>query len=153
MIWISTKATPNGAIAETSLTLAPMDVDYPDRRDMTVRTSQDGAVVIQRPLRDSRPRRWIWRGYGLNDPTFAAQWAFLESLDYQTRTASGLVATVGIWEDFSGVGGFNKLSGSSRVYTTVRVIQVDRTPRKGGGPISYESVVEFYVEDPAYAAF
>lgn len=116
-------------------------------------TIPDGAIVIQRPLRDSRPRRWLWRGYGMNYAPFASQWAFLQSLDYQTRGAAGLVPTVGICEDVTGIGGFGQLSGGARVYTTCKVIQVTQSPRKGGGPVTYESLVEFYADDPAYAAF
>jgi hypothetical protein len=103
-------------------------------------------------LRDSRPRRWLWSGYGPNDTEFAAQWAFLESLDAKAGLANGFPATVGIWEDVSGVGGFSKAVGSARTYTPVRVVQVSRQPRRGGGPVTYEAVLEFQIEDSNYTA-
>jgi hypothetical protein len=59
---------------------------------------------------------------------------------------------VQVWEDVSGAGGFARMNGDNRVYTPVRIVQANRTPR-GGGPVNYESVLEFYVDDPTYAAF
>jgi hypothetical protein len=144
-----------GALVEVEAPLlAPMDIEYPERRLHKVLTTNDGATVIQRPLRDSRPRKWIWRGHGRLSEPFASQWALLERLEYRARLASGLVPTVGIWEDVSGTGGFGRRDESgSRVYTTVKLLQANRTPRQGGGPVIYDSVVEFYVDDPTYQAF
>ena len=52
-------------------------------------------------------------------------------------------------------GGFNRLDGSTnKIWTTVKFLRVDRTPRKGGGDIAYEdSYIEFIVDDAAYVGY
>jgi hypothetical protein len=52
-----------------------------------------------------------------------------------------------------GIGGFARMNGSNREYTRVKIIQVSGAPRPGGAPVSYESVLEFYVDDPAFTRF
>jgi hypothetical protein len=146
----------NGALVdvETSLSPAPTEVEYPDGRAQTVHVTQDGAVVVQRPLRDARVRRWLWKGYAPTHAPYAALWTLLKGLDHRTRLEAGLPGTVEVWEDMSGVGGFGEMDGANKRWTTVRVANVFRVPRSGGGPVRYDlSTVEFYVEDPAFGAF
>lgn len=59
---------------------------------------------------------------------------------------------MGIWENVSGAGGFDRMSGPSKVYTTVRVVQTNRTPA-GSGPVNYEATAEFYIADDTYTVF
>jgi hypothetical protein len=112
----------------------------------------DSAVVLQRPLRDGRPRRWLWRGHNAHDAAYVTQWATLAGLDARTLALPGLPPTLGIWEDVSGTGGFDRMNSGNRVYTDVTVTQATRTAR-GGGPTSWESVLEFYVTDPTYTDY
>jgi hypothetical protein len=138
---------------EYQLALNPMEVEYPEQSLKTVLTSANGNIVIQRPLRDSRARKLIWRGYGPNHATFAAMWTLLESMDTRKRRESGLAPTVGIWEDVSGSGGFARMDGSSKLYTTVRVVSVDRQTRQGGGPVAFDSTLTFHIDDESYTNF
>lgn len=155
MFWIRyTTRNEYGALVPTEVALrAPSEVDYPEARLANVKVTQDGAVVIARPLRDPRPRKWIWRGHSPYDVAYANQWALLEALETRARLVAGLPPTVDVWEDTSGTGGFARKEGNgARIYTAVRIVQATRTPR-GGGPVNYESVLEFFIADPTYQAF
>jgi hypothetical protein len=120
-----------------------------------VQAKQDGAVVVQRPFRDSRPRRWIWTNYPAAASAYSTTWTLLESLEYRTRLANNLPGWIEVWEDVSGVGGFGKLDGSgNRIYTKVKVTQANRVPRGGGGIVIYAaSVMEFVIDDLSYTEF
>jgi hypothetical protein len=142
-----------GGMVDVTLDPAPAEVEYPDAQAVKVTASKDGNVIVQRPLRDSRPRKWRWVGYGPPHPAFAALWALLESLNARARAKAGLPVTVGIWEDVSGSGGFNRVDGAGgKVYTTVKLVQVNRTP-DGSGPVFYESSAEFYIADDTCSTF
>jgi len=158
MFWIRYKErNTQGQIVDVEITLhpGPTEIEYPERRLYKTHTTQDGATIIQRPLRDNRTRQWVWKGYPPMIPTYENQWKVLEALEYRYRIEHDLPGYVEVWEDISGVGGFDRLDGSgNRIYTKVKFIQVNRTPRKGGGFITYdESSIEFVVEDTNYTAF
>ena len=146
----------SGETVVKQLMPSPTEVEYPETRLLKVHTTQDGATVVQRPLRDSRPRKWVWKGYRDSDllAAYANQWQELAALEYRTRLEAGLNPLVEIWEDETSVGGFDRMDGEDKVYTTVKFIRVDRAMRKGGGPVTYEdSYIEFYVEDDTYRGF
>jgi hypothetical protein len=156
MFWLRYQVRDGGGnlvTVETPLDPAPTDVEYPETRHIKQATTQDGATIVQRPLRDPRVRKWRWTGHQTETEPYATQWALLASLETRARVLAGLPATVEIWEDVSGIGGFDRMDGANRQYTTVRFLQVDRAPRKGGGPVVYESVVEFIIADPTYSTF
>lgn len=158
MFWIRYKDRDGqGRLIDVEVPLfpAPTEVDYPEKRLYTTHTTQDGAVVVQRPLRDHRVRKWIWRGFSPQLLTYENQWKLLESLEYRNRLANNLPGYVEIWEDVTGVGGFGKMTDTGeRIYTKVKFLQVDRTPRKGGGFVKYDtSTVEFVIEDESYKHF
>ena len=146
-------ADASNNLIERALTPAPNAVDYPDQALYKILTTQDGNVIVQRPLRDARPRKWTWRGYGQPDADYVALWSFLQSMSYRARMNQALTPTIDIWEDTTGSGGFDKLDSlGNKVYTTVKVLQVTRTP-SGPGPMRYESSITFYIEDENYDAF
>jgi hypothetical protein len=155
---------PTGSFKVERLTPMPTDVSYPSKRIINVRTPRDGSVVVQRPVRDNRPRRWVWRGYRDNIGNFKTMWAFLESMETKTRQEAGHTdLTVQIWESVSTKGGFNKTTNGAAAdlvsytnlkWTKVRLVQVDRDIEEGGGPVTYkESYIEFYIEDSTYTGF
>lgn len=141
----------------------PTDVSYPDeRRLQKIQFTQDDAVVIQRPLRDPRPRKWIWMGYRPTIPTYENQWTTLLTLEVKAREIAGLAPYVYIWEDDSTIGGFSGLTSgtepdgtySNVIWTQVKFIQVHRQPRTGGGRVIYEhSTVEFVIDTTSYTDF
>jgi hypothetical protein len=156
MFWIRYKATPAGAYTEVPLMPDPTEVEYPEKRAMTVATTQDGATVVQRPLRDTRIRKWIWKGYRDSDllAVYRNQWALLQALEYRTRLEGALHPLVEIWEDTVPEGGFARGTAEAKVWTVVKLLRVQRTPKKGGGPVTYEdSTIEFVIEDSSYTGF
>lgn len=157
MFWIRYKEMVNSVLTDKEIALvpAPTEIDYPEQRLFKAQVTQDGAVVVQRPLRDHRTRTWSWTGgWPAHLVTYETQWKLLETLEYRTRLQAGLPAYVEVWEDISGVGGFNKLASGARVYTKVKFLQVHRRPRKGGGLVAYdESTIEFVIEDDTYLNF
>lgn len=151
------------AFAVIQLVPGPTEVDYPERRDQNVQRTQDRSVVIQRPVSDGRPRKWIWRGYPSRVVTYESLWRALMPLDSRSRMEAGLPASIYIWESESGEGGFDETTNGQAPnlvnyynlrWTKVRFLQVTRKSRKGGGPVHYdESVIEFVIDDPNYRHF
>lgn len=155
MFAIRYKNTSDGPYTTLHLHPGPTEVDYPEKRLFSTKNSQDGNVIIQRPMKDHRPRRWIWRGYRSYMPVYAAQWKRLEELEYQTRLENGKYPYVEIFEDVTDKGGFGRRDESDNpVFTQVKIIQVDRELRDGGGPVTYDtSYIEFVITDPDYREF
>lgn len=154
MFWIRYKATSGGAYTTITLIPGPTEVDYPDLRDYTAQTTADGAVVVSRPLKDGRPRKWIWRKYGPHIATYENQWQVLKQLEYRYRLEQNLWPLVEIWEDIVPEGGFLRGTAEAKVWTPVKFLRVQRTPKKGGGNITYdESTVEFVIEDATFTSF
>lgn len=157
MFWIRYKDWQDGVQVDVEMSLrpGPTEIDYPEMRTYKLQVTQDGAIVIQRPLRDSRPRSWSWKGYPPVIATYENQWKRLETLEYRARLADSLPGYVEVWEDVTGVGGFDKVDGSgNRIYTKVKFLQVNRTPRKGGGLVTYEdSTIEWVIADDQYTSF
>lgn len=145
------------ALGDTqTLTLlpGPTEVEYPEKRNMATRPTQDGAVVIQRPLRDPRSRKWVWRGYRNYIHPYETQWENLEQLEARYRQLHLLDPVVEIWEDESTIGGFDRMDGAEKVFTKVKFIRVERVPRPGGGLVVYDhSTIEFLIVDPSYTDF
>lgn len=137
------------------LSPAPSDVDYPEKRLFKRQITQDNAVVIQRPMRDARLRKWIWQGYRSNLLQYENQFQILVTLEYRARLEAALTPTVEIWEDESGIGGFDRVDGlGNKIWTTVKLIQVDRKLRKGSAiPTFDETYIEFQIEDSNYIGF
>lgn len=132
----------------TELTLSPQpqSVEYPERHAAKIRTTPDGAIVIQRPMRDSRPRTWHWRGYRSTHAAFEAQWATLVSLYTRNRLAAGLEATVQIKE--------NEVAESGLAdWVTVKITEVERHPRPTGGVPVYDARLVFHIADSTFTAF
>lgn len=147
----------NGELVDNEVVLdpAPTDVDYPAARSVTEQATVDGKIVLHRPLKDGRKRKWIWRNYPASHAAYEDQWKLLESLNAGVRWENNLPPTVGIWEDVSGMGGFNKVDeNGARVFTTVKFTQVDRKVRRGGGIVIYDpSEVHIFIEDENYDYF
>lgn len=153
LMWIRYKDTEAGAYTEVEVRPRPTAVDYPDRRSYKIQPTEDGANVVQRPLRDSRPRRWIWKDYNNRIPAYVSLWALLETLEYRYRVNNGLWPLVEIWEGETGTGGFDDLNGNgTKKYTVVKLLQVQRKVRDDGAAYG-ESTIEFVIEDPTYSDF
>ncbi len=165
--------------AVQTLSPNPTEVEYPDTREYASRVTQDHAVVIQRPLTDSRVRQWTWKNYRSDIPGgYETQWSNLKAMEARARALSdpepiapftvyvdSLVkeASIQIWENVTDEGGFGEttddlapdLSGFTNIeWVRVKLLQVHRKTRSGGGVATYDdSTVEFVIADPAWENF
>lgn len=148
----TTAGPPN--MQEETLSPGPTDVEYPDFREVNVRRTQDSAAIIQRPLIDTRPRKWIWKRYRQAAPNYETQYDLLRSLEARQRHLDSKDPNVFIWEDESDEGGFGEMSGPDEVWTQVKFIQVHRRSQSGGGVVVYDdSWIEFVITDPTWESF
>lgn len=154
MFWIQYKDGVNDAPTSFSLTPSPGDIDYPEQRNYTLMQTQDNGNIVQRPLQDARPRKWIWTGYRPSITPFTSLWTTLEAMEYRTRLLAGKVPTVGVWEDESTVGGFDRVDGGgAKIFTTVKFLRVELVLRKGGQIIYDPAQIVFVLADDTYTNF
>lgn len=139
---------------EITLNPNPTEVQYPETREYNARTTQDHAVVIQRPIIDNRERTWTWKNFRRTITGYESQWATLVSLEARQRALDDVDPIIEIWENETEEGGFGGGSLGSEVWTKVKFIQVHRKSRGGGGPTVYDdSTVTFIIADPAWENF
>lgn len=146
----------------------PTEVEYPEGDEYRSQVTPDGAVVIQRPMRDSRLRRWVWKRYRPTIAAYEVQYQLLKTLTAKELWRRGQAeVTVQIWEDVTDEGGFGHYEGEGEdgvepdlvyftnlIWTQVKLVNVYRKTRKGGGVVVYDdTVVEFVIADDAYGAF
>jgi len=143
-----------GTIQKRTLDPSPSAVDYPaDREAITVLNSVDGHAIIQRPLRDGRARKWIFQGWRYDSEPYASQWKWLEQQTTSYRMSLGLDPYVGIWENVTGLNGFDRVTLlGERVFTRVRIVQATREIIQRGRP-HYDSYLTFYIADDSYQGF
>ena len=165
LIRYSTDVSPGSTYTVMVLNPGPTEVEYPPTREFNKRVTQDHAVVIQRPIKDSRERKWIWKGYRPTMAVYENQWQALLTLEARARQLDTPTKNpiIQIWEDESDEGGFGEttngaapdLVGYTNIqWTQVKFLQVHRTTRKGGGPVIYDdSFIEFVIADPAWESF
>lgn len=164
LIRYSTDAAPGSSYTVLELSPGPTEVEYPDYREMTLKHTQDHAVVIQRPIKDSRERKWVWKRYRPQAANYEAQWATLRTLEARQRDLDGKNPVVQIWEDETiGEGGFSDTTDdltpdlvtyTNIAWTEVKFTQVHRKSQKGGGLIIYDdSWIDFVITDPAWENF
>jgi hypothetical protein len=146
------------------LSPGPTNVEYPDFRLFNARTTQDNAVIVQRPLQDDRTRSWIWNGYRPTIPGYQAQWDILAALEARRRLQAGRNPIIQIWENETGnAGGFGETTDSlapdlstftNIKWTSVKILQATRRIRPGGGVVTFtDSLLEFRIVDPAWENF
>lgn len=136
------------------LSPGPTEVDYPDFRLYNARQTQDSALIIQRPLNDPRPRRWIWKGYRQAAPNYESQFDTLRLLEARQMAADTYDPVIQVWENESDEGGLGGGTEGSPVWTDAKIVQVTRKTRGGGGVAVYEdTIVEFIIVDSTWESF
>lgn len=154
MFQIRWKDTSGGAYTTLTLRPAPFDVEYPDDRDYKETKTQDGKTLVQRPLIDTRARKWIWDNFPQRLTTFWDQWQILKGLEYRTRLDANKWPYVGIFEDEMGFGGFDRTVSGSPVFTQVKILKAQLKHLKGKTLPQYDApFIEFVVEDPTFQGF
>src|SRR5258706_10143399 len=133
----------NGAIQSgtiSQLVPGPTWVSYPDRFVNEVRVSKDGAVIVQAPLKDMRPRSWIWKRYRSSVPKYDT--LYNQLLNYQYRMRQSAIPFKSPWvyikDTESGNLTFKQWNGTKWVevetWVRVKVTQVTQTIAEQGGP-------------------
>lgn len=165
LIRYSTDASPGTTYTVLSLTPTPTEVEYPPKREYNTLTTQDHAVVIQRPIKDDRVRRWTWKNYPPTLNSYASLWTTLKTLEARARVLGSPSKNpiIQIWENVTDEGGFGDttngaapdLSGYTNIkWTQVKFLQVHRVTRKGTGYVRYDdSYIEFVIADAAWESF
>lgn len=160
----STDAAPGSTFVILTLSPNPTEVEYPDTREFNARITQDSAVIIQRPLNDSRTRKWSWKNYRRSISAYESQWQILLTLEARQRDLDGKAPIVELWENVTEEGGLGELTDANPpdltepstniVWTKVKLLQVHRRARSGGGVVTYDdSTIEFIIADPTWENF
>ena len=172
------KDTAHTSFVVEVLSPNPTEVEYPQTREYNARITQDHAVVIQRPIKDSRTRRWVWRNYRPNIASYETQWSNLKAMEARARAlsdpepiapftvyddSSAKNPLIQVWENITDEGGFGEttddlapdlVSYTNIEWVQVKFLQVHRTTRKSTGYVIYdESAVDFVIADPAWESF
>ena len=136
------------------LTPGPTEVEYPDFRLYNARQTQDSSLIIQRPLNDPRPRKWIWKNYRQSVPNYESQFDDLKLLEARQLDADGYSPIIQVWENESDEGGIGGGTEGSPTWVDAKILQVHRRTRKGGGIVVYdETWIEFIIVDSTWEEF
>lgn len=144
----------------TQLIPAPSFVEYPPRFNNVVKFSKDGSPIVQAPLKDGRPRTWVWKRYKATIPRYTNLYATILNYQYKNRQASIPAKSPWVYvkESESGNLTYKNWNGTSFVETSdwvrVKVTQVTQNLGQGGGQATYdETRLEFVIDDPRWNNF
>lgn len=154
----ATGAIMSGTISV--LSPGPTFVTYPERFVNEIKTSKDGFAIVQAPLKDTRPRSWVWKRYRSSIPKYDN--LYNQLLNYQYRMRQSAIPAKSQWvylkDTESGNLTFKQWNGTKwiEVETWVRakVIQVTQNIAEQGGPAVYETTeLRFIIDDPSWSNF
>lgn len=157
--WIA-ESEGNGTIYSGSISIlspAPTFVRYPDKFTIEPRTSRDGNPILQTPVRDTRPRQWVWKRYMSEYEGYDKLYNKL--LNYQERLRETATPPKPPWmwlkEDSSGNLTFRQWNGTTWVETVswVRVLITQVTQNVAdqiGHTVWEELILEFVIDDPVF---
>src|ERR1041385_1492730 len=109
----------------TIITLSPGPtwISYPDHFYNTVKTSKDGNAIVQVPVKDARPRRWVWSNYRSSVPKYNDLFQQIINFHYKFRQNQGKSPWVYIRDTESLNLGYINLSGTTWVEASNDFIQ------------------------------
>ena len=138
----------------------PTYVEYPPKFTNEVRFSKDGAPIVQSPLKDGRPRTWIWRRYRSKVPGYDALYNRLLNYQHRLRETSTPPKSPWVWirDTESGNLTYKQWDGTKWIevetWVRVKVTLVSQNIAQQGGPAVYEDTVfQFVIDDPAWNLF
>jgi len=142
------------------LSPAPTYVEYPDRFDHTIKDSQDGNPVIQAPLVDNRPRRWIWTRYRPDTRQYSTTFDKLWNLHWKLRLEATPAKSEWVYLKEDVTGNLDKRVWNAgqwehqNDFVRVKVVDVTQNVAREGGTVKYdETVLEFLIDDSAWTNF
>lgn len=138
----------------------PTYVDYPDRFTNEIRTSKDGYTIVQAPIKDTRPRSWIWKRYRSSVPKYDNLWN--QIFNYQYRVRQNAIPAKSPWvyvkDTESGNLTFRQWNGTKWIefetWVRVKVTQVTQNVAQQGGPTVWEDTkLTFIIDDNSWNNF
>lgn len=138
----------------------PTYVIYPDKILNTIRESRDGAVTVQAPLKDPRPRSWVWVNYKATVINYTDLYKQILNYQYKNRINNLPAKSQWVYVKEDQTGNLTKLqwsgSGFSEIndWVRVRVTQVTQNVAQQAGQATYaQTIMQFYVDDPTWNWF
>jgi len=154
----SVGAIMSGTIS--TLTPGPSLVEYPERFTNDVRYSKDGNPIIQAPLKDGRPRSWIWKRYRNTVPKYSTLYNQLLNYQYHLRQLATPPKSPWVYVRDTETNNlsFRQWNGTTwteiNTWVRVKVIMVTQQVGEGGGPAVYDTTTfTFVIDDPAWNGF
>lgn len=142
------------------LLIGPTYVEYPDRFVNEVRTSKDGYSIVQSPLKDTRPRSWVWTRYRSSVPKYDTVYNQLLNYQYKMRQSSTPVKSPWVWVKDTETGNltYKQWNGTKWIevetWVRVKVIQVTQNiARQGGYAVYDETRMTFSIDDATWNNF
>lgn len=157
------EADANGNIMSgtiSTLIPGPTYVDYPEKFNNEVRYSRDGNPIIQSPLKDGRPRTWVWKRYRSSVPKYDN--LYNQLLNYQHRLRETSIPPKSPWvfvkDTESGNLTFKQWNGTKWIevetWVRVKVAKVTQNIASQGGPAVYEDTLfTFVIDDTSWTLF
>jgi hypothetical protein len=143
-----------------TLSPGPTFVEYPESFDNNPVVSQDGNVVVQAPIKDSRPRHWVWQNYKFDIPRYDALYVKLYNLQTKLRVGASPAKSewVFLYEDVTDELSTRAWGGTewtkSPAWVRVKVFNVTRQIRRSGGKVTYDDTrLSFIIDDATWNAF
>ena len=153
----------NGAIMSgtiSQLSPGPAWVDYPEKFTNSIIYSRDGNPVVQSPLKDGRPRTWIWKRYRSSVPKYDALYNKLLNYQHKLRETSFPPKSPWVWVKDTETGNltFRQWDGTKWIevetWVRVKVTMVTQNIAQQGGHAVYEDTLfTFVIDDPAWSLF
>lgn len=135
---------------EVEIRPQPTSVDYGPRQNYSTHSS-DAKLIKQRFARNPKLKKWIWENYRPTIVLYENQYWDLFNLQEQILVTvnSGSPYVYLKDECTDGLGTYYVASGMLvKDWVRCRIIDVDRFPRDGGGPLTYETTeLSFTVDE------
>lgn len=157
------EADINGLIQSgtiSQLIPGPTYVTYPEKFTNEIRFSRDGSAIVQAPLKDGRPRTWVWKRYRSSVPRYDTLYNQLLNYQYKLRETSTPPKSPWVWvrDTESGNLTYKQWNGTKWVevetWVRVKVTSVTQNIAQAGGPAVYEETLfTWTIDDPVWNLF
>lgn len=142
------------------LTPGPTYVTYPEKFVNEVRFSRDGSAIVQSPLKDGRPRTWVWKRYRSSVPKYDTLYNQLLNYQYKLRETATPPKSPWVWvkDTESGNLTYKQWNGTKWIevetWVRVKVTSVTQNIAQAGGPAVYEETLfVFTIDDTVWNLF
>lgn len=144
----------------TQLFPGPTYVVYPEKILSTIKSSKDGNPIIQAPVKDPRPRMWVWKRYRDSVPGYSDLYNKLLNYMYKLRISSIPVKSAWVYLRETETKNLTKFQWNGTKYVEisdwvrVKVVNVSQEIAQQGGYAVYDSTtLTFHIDDPTFNGF